>query len=107
MKIRNRVDCQHSEKRSKTHKRLKERFLIRRNRTKSANFKGKPLFQATYNNTTENTETNLSCVRLMLGGWREEKGMRLPRRENEKDNVGSRSQSQVKQTYTEQTEKDS
>ena len=43
----------------------------------------------------------------MLGGWREEKGMRLPRRENEKDNVGSRSQSQVKQTYTEQTEKDS
>ena len=39
----------------KTHKRLKERFLIRRNRTKRANFRGKPLFQATYNNTTENS----------------------------------------------------
>ena len=32
-------------KRSKTHKRLKERFLIRRNRTKCAKFRGKPLFQ--------------------------------------------------------------
>ena len=39
----------------KTHKRLKERFLIRRNRTKRANFRGNPLFQATYNNTTENS----------------------------------------------------
>ena len=36
------------------HKRLKERFLIRRNRTKRANFRGNPLFQATYN-TTENS----------------------------------------------------
>ena len=41
--------------RSKTHKRLKERFLIRRNRTKRENYRGKPLFQATYNNTTENS----------------------------------------------------
>ena len=31
-------------KRSKTHKRLKERFLLRRNRTKRANFRGNPLF---------------------------------------------------------------
>ena len=53
--IRNRVDCQRSEKRSKTHKRLKERFLIRRSKTKHANFQGKPLFQTTYNNTTENS----------------------------------------------------
>ena len=53
LKIWNRVDCQHSEKRSETHKRLKEHFLIRRNRTKRANFRGKPLFQATYNKTTE------------------------------------------------------
>ena len=37
------------------HTRLKERFLIRRNRTKRANFRGKPLFQATYKNTTENS----------------------------------------------------
>ena len=50
------------QKRSKTHKRLKERFLIRRNRTKRANFPGNPLFQATYNNTTENSQTNLSFV---------------------------------------------
>ena len=35
-KIWNRVDCQRSEKRFKTHKRLKERFLIRRNWTKRA-----------------------------------------------------------------------
>ena len=40
---------------SKTHERLKERFLIRQNRTKRANFRGKPLFQATYNNATENS----------------------------------------------------
>ena len=39
---------------SKTHKRLKERFLIRRNRTKHANFRCNHLFQATYN-TTENS----------------------------------------------------
>ena len=35
-------------------KRLKERFLIRRKRTRRANLRGKPLFQATYNSTTEN-----------------------------------------------------
>ena len=39
---------------SKTHKRLKERFLKRWNRTKRANFRCNPLFQATYN-TTENS----------------------------------------------------
>ena len=32
--------------RSKTRKRLKERFLIRRNRTKRANFRGNPLFSS-------------------------------------------------------------
>ena len=47
-KIWNRVDCQRSEKRSKTHKRLKERFLIRQNRTKCANFQGNNLFQDDY-----------------------------------------------------------
>ena len=57
--IWNRVDCQRSEKRSKTHKRLKERFLIIRNRTKRANFRCNHLFQATHN-TTENSKTNLS-----------------------------------------------
>ena len=43
-KIWNRVDCQRSEKRSKTHKRLKERFLIRRNRTKQKTVKGITVF---------------------------------------------------------------
>ena len=43
-------------KRSKTHKRLKERFLLRRNRTKRANFRGSPLFQASYNNKNKQTE---------------------------------------------------
>ena len=40
------------EKRTKARKRLKERFLTGRNRTKRANFRGKPLFQATYNRKT-------------------------------------------------------
>ena len=38
-------------KRSKTQKRLKERLLIGRNRTKRANFRGNSLFQATHNTT--------------------------------------------------------
>ena len=37
----------------KTHKRLKECFLIGWNRTKHAHFWGSPLFQATYNRKTE------------------------------------------------------
>ena len=40
--------------RSKTHKRLKEHFLIRQNRTKCANFGCNHLLQAMYN-TTENS----------------------------------------------------
>ena len=42
-------------KRSKTHKRLEERFLIRWHRTKRAKCSVSPLFQATYNKTTENS----------------------------------------------------
>ena len=53
--IWNRVVCQRSEERSRTQKRLKERFLNGQNRTKRANFQGKPPFQATYNNATENS----------------------------------------------------
>ena len=34
-------------------KKQQQRFLIGRNRTKCANFQGNPLFQATYNLTTE------------------------------------------------------
>ena len=42
-----RVKCEGN--RSKTHKRLKEHFLMGQNRTQRANFRGSPLFQATYN----------------------------------------------------------
>ena len=42
----NRVDHQHSEKRSKTHKRLKECFLVGRNRTKCANVFRKSFYKA-------------------------------------------------------------
>ena len=45
-------------KKSKTHKRLKERFLIRRNRTKRANFQGSHLSQA----TLEQTQDKLNCL---------------------------------------------
>ena len=69
------VECSRNINRFKTH-RLKEHFFVRRNRTKRANFRGKPLFQATYNNTTENSSTNLSFVRLMPGNWREERQSR-------------------------------
>ena len=72
-KIWNRVDCQRSEeKKSKTHKRLKERFLIGRHRTKLTNFRGSPLFQARYNNKKTNSQFNLPCVSWMreVGGRR-------------------------------------
>ena len=50
--------------------RLKERFLIRRNRTKCANFWCNHLLQATYN-TTKNSLTNLSLsVRCQEAGRR-------------------------------------
>ena len=71
--ISNRVDCQRSEKRSKTHKRLTERLLILQNRTKRANFRRSPLFQATYNEKTEKRAINstflvsVGCVRLAAG----------------------------------------
>ena len=68
---------------SKIQTRLKERFLIGRNRTKRANFRGSPLFQATYNMKTEKkTTTKKQLMQLILcqldvGGWRKEKGTRL------------------------------
>ena len=73
----NRVDCQRSEKRSKTHKGLKERFLIGRNRTKRGHFRGSPLFQATYNIKTEKQTIQLIWSELDVGGLRKEKGTRL------------------------------
>ena len=71
-KIWYRVDCQHSEKRSKTHKRLKRTFF---NWTKQANFQGSPLFQAAYNIKTEKqTSYSLSSCQLDAGRLAEGKG---------------------------------
>ena len=50
-------------KRSKTHKRFKERCLTGRNRTKRAHFRGGPLFHAAYNIKTEEKKTiNSTCL---------------------------------------------
>ena len=46
----------------KTHKRLEERFLFERNRTKRVHFRGSPLFQATYNIKTEKQTMNLTYL---------------------------------------------
>ena len=60
-------------KKVQTCKRLKERFLIGSNRTKRANFRGSPLFQATYNIKTEKQTTDttylvsVGCGRLAEG----------------------------------------
>ena len=43
---------------SKTHKRLEERFLIGRNRTKRTNFRGSFPFNTTYNIKNNNRKTN-------------------------------------------------
>ena len=58
---------------SKTRKRLKERALIRRNRTKRANFRESPLFQATYN--VKKIKKIKKIIQLILcqldvGDWR-------------------------------------
>ena len=58
-KIWKRVDCQHSEKRSRTLKRLKRSLF---NWTKHANFWGSPLFQAMYNIKTEKTNNEFTWL---------------------------------------------
>ena len=45
-------------------RRLKEHLLIRRNRTKHANFLGSPLFQALYNIKTEKQTIQLALCQL-------------------------------------------
>ena len=59
------------------HKKLKKRFLIGRNRTKHAHFRGSPFFQAMYNIKTEKQAIQLILCQLDVGGWWKEKGMRL------------------------------
>ena len=69
---------------TKTRKRLKERFLIGRNITKRAHFRGSPLFffflllffQATYSKNRNKLLIQLILCQ-MFGGWRKEKGERL------------------------------
>ena len=77
--------------RKKTHKIhmiLKERFLIGRKRTKRANFRGSPVFRATYNIKTEKTNTinstYLDVYQLNVGGWRKETGEKEDRQERKK-----------------------
>ena len=60
------------EKRSKTHKRLKECLLMRRNRTKHTHFRGSPLFQAVYNKKPEKQTIQLILCQLDVGGLRKE-----------------------------------
>ena len=63
----------HSDVRSKTNKRLKERFLIRRNMTKRANFRESPLSQATYK-TEEQTLNSIYIVSVGRGRLADGKG---------------------------------
>ena len=48
---------------------IKKRFLIGRNRTKRAHFRGSPLFQGTYNIKTEKHLIQLILCQLGVGGW--------------------------------------
>ena len=52
--------------RSKTRNRLKERFLIGRNRTKRAKFRGSPLFRATHNIKTEKKTQLIQLILCQL-----------------------------------------
>ena len=64
-------------KRSNSHNRWKECFLTGRNRTKRANFRGSPLFQATYNVKTEKQTNNLTYLASVR--WSEGGGRKRPR----------------------------
>ena len=52
--------------RSETHKRLKQRFLLGRNRTKHAHFRGSPLLQATYNRKKQQQRINKQLIQRIL-----------------------------------------
>ena len=64
---------------SPKHKRLKERFLLGRNRTKRAHFRGSPLFQSAYNIKQNKHLIQLILCQLDVGGWQMENGTRLTR----------------------------
>ena len=61
----------YTEERSRTHKKLKERFIIRRNMTKGAAFRASPLFQATYTNKSKTTATteNKQFIQFIWCQW--------------------------------------
>ena len=59
---------------SKTHKRLKERFLIGQNSTKHANIQESPLFQATYKKTTTTEKQTINSTYLLSVGMGEAGG---------------------------------
>ena len=61
---------------TQTHKRLKERFLVGRNRTKRAHFRGTPFFKlrTAQNQKNQQQLNQLILCQLDVGGWRKEKG---------------------------------
>ena len=72
-------------KSSKTHKRLKERFLIGQNKTKRAHFWRSPLFRATYNRKAEKQTVNSTyLVSVGCGRLAERKWYKTDRRDKEK-----------------------
>ena len=56
--------------------------IKRTNRTKRAHFRGRPLFQATYNIKTEKKQRLIQVILCQAdaGGWRKEKGTRRYKR---------------------------
>ena len=64
--------AKHVLRRSKTHKRLKERFLIVRNRTKRAHFRGSPLFSSYVQH--KNRKKKIQLFLCQLDGWRVAEG---------------------------------
>ena len=74
--ILKRSDCQCSENRSKTHKRLRRTRFIWTKQDKTCKFRGIRLFRATYSIKTEEKKTinSLSLCQLDAGRLAEEKG---------------------------------
>ena len=70
-----RVDCQHSEKRSQTHKRLKERLFYWTKQAKTCSFSRKSSFSSYVQHKNKLLIQLISC-QLDVGGWRKEKGTR-------------------------------
>ena len=84
----NKIKAQARNEWSRTYKRLKDRFLIERNRTKRAHFRGSPLFSSyvQHKNRRKNKQTEklkqliqLILCHLDAGGWQNEWSNILPK----------------------------